>query len=288
MSVQAVCPVCGGAMAGPHQGWRLDCAQCGFLAAAVTPVVDHASAAVALDEADRELGLESLRRRNFEEVLDRLEALGKAPRPELLDVGCAHGWFLDAALRRGYSVRGLEPDRRIGALAAGKGHAVTCGLFPDDLPAGETFDVISFHDVLEHLPEPDRAVDACHARLRDDGFLVVNLPSSRGVFFRVSALLDRAGVHGPNERMWQKGFPSPHLSYFHPEGLSRLVTRHGFREVYRGTLPSIDRRGLWKRLRYDQTSSVAASVLVWTGVTLASPLLGVLPADISLQIFKKV
>ena len=98
--------------------------------------------------------------------------------------------------------------------------------------------------------------------------------------------MDRFGIAGPHERLWQKGFPSPHLSYFHPALLTRLVEPQGFTNIHSGHLASIDFRGLWQRLRYDRSAGVASSAIVWTGVVLASPLLRLLPGDIALQIFR--
>jgi hypothetical protein len=116
--------------------------------------------------------------------------------------------------------------------------------------------------------------------------LVLNLPNSRGTLFRTAALLDSIGLSGPYERLWQKGFPSPHLSYFHPAALSRLAEREGFAEIHRGRLASIDIDDLWQRLRYDRSTGIAALAFLWCGIALAAPFLLVLPGDISLQIFR--
>jgi hypothetical protein len=116
---------------------------------------------------------------------------------------------------------------------------------------------------------------------------VLNLPSSRGVFYRLAEALDRAGLSSPLERLWQKGFPSPHLSYFDPDQLRRLMERHGMVEIDRSTLPSIRIDGLWARLRYDRRSAPAAAAAVWLGVAAAAPVLRHLPGDISLQIFRR-
>ena len=268
-------------------GWVLGCSGCGFLASTLRPNIGADAVARPIDEEDREGALAGLRRRNFERILDRLERLARPAGRTLLDVGCAHGWFLDAAARRGYAVHGLEPDRRIGTQAAKRGHDVTIGYFPADLPPGRRYDVVSFNDVFEHLPRPRSAMAECRRRLEPEGLLVLNVPNSRGVFFRLAALLSLIGLKAPYERMWQQGFASPHVSYFHPEALARLARREGLLEVYRGTLDSFEFNGLWQRLRYDRTSSILGSAATWVGIALTGPLLRRLPADISLQIFMR-
>lgn len=85
--------------------------------------------------------------------------------------------------------------------------------------------------------------------------------------------------------MWQRGFPSPHLTYFHPVALAGMLRSHGFREVHRSTLPSFTRTGLWQRLRYDRRSSLFVSAVQWLALGLLSPLQTLLPSDISFQVF---
>ncbi|MGN6481770.1 class I SAM-dependent methyltransferase, partial [Luteibacter sp.] len=98
-------------------------------------------------EAERESGLESLRKQGFAQtfgILSRFRGNGR-----LLDVVCAHGWFLDAGVENGYTVTGIEPSTRVAARAVSRGHRILPGYFPAAIPAGEAFDVVSFNDVFE-------------------------------------------------------------------------------------------------------------------------------------------
>ncbi len=265
--------------------WCFSCCACGFLQSSLLPNIGNPDATIILDMQLRVIGLVTLRERNFERILDRLALLASPAQRALLEVGCAHGWFLAAARRRGYAATGIEPDALVAAQAISHGYDVTIGYFPDALKPGATYDFIVFNDVFEHLPDPRAALAACRQRLRPSGLLVLNLPSSRGVVFRLAALLARCGIRQPYERLWQKGYPSPHLSYFHPDALTKLAERAGFNEIYRGTLDLIDRHGLWQRLRQDRRASIPGTALTWLAVTAALPLIGWFPADIALQIF---
>jgi len=280
------CPICRSAMTGGRKSWLYQCAGCGFQQADLLPEIHDADARAAVDERRRATALGQLRAQNFERILDRLAPLLPAGGKALLDVGCAHGWFLDAASMRGIDAVGLEPDPAIGAVAAAGGRKVWSGFFPDDVPQGAQFDVISFNDVLEHVPDVAGAVEACRRLLRPGGVLVINAPSSAGIFYRSAAALDRLGIGGPFARMWQTGFASPHLSYFTPEQLRRLVEQHGFTEIHRSSLPSVQVAGLWARLAYDRTASPAGNSLIWAAVVLFSPMIRHLPADITLQMFR--
>ena len=173
------------------------------------------------------------------------------------------------------------------AAAIARGADVWSGFFPQDLPDDNKFDVIVFNDVLEHLPEPQCVVEYCEQRLTPGRNLVSNIPCSRGTFYQLAQLLDRIRVTGPFERMWQLHFASPHISYFTPEQLDRLATRSGLQKAHRSTLPSINLRDPWTRLRNDRQSSIFFSTIIFVAVIMLIPVLRVLPADISLQIFRR-
>ena len=281
-----LCAVCGSPMTGPHHGHYFRCPACRFQASDLSPELHEARAHEALDEAARRDGLQDLRRRNFERILQAIEPLRTRPAPRLLDVGSAHGWFLDAASARGYEVTGLEPDTGILAAHPGR-HRVIQGLFPWDVPPGEPFDVITFHDVFEHLPDPAAVLQACAAHLVPGGVLVLNLPNSRGALFRAAQSLAALGWRRPLDRLWQRGFPSPHLSYFDPDNLSALAGRQGFDPVVRLALPALERQGLWRRLRLDRHGSWPAAALAWCALQVAIPVLQRLPSDAAALVFRQ-
>jgi SAM-dependent methyltransferase len=278
------CVICSARMRQAAPGWRFDCPQCGFLASTLAPTIGVE--ATTIDEQERERALVGIRHRTFSHLLDRLEAAAPVAQRRLLDVGCAHGWFLDLARERGCRVKGIEPDAAMAEVARAKGHDVVTGFFPQDLQQDERFDIIVYNDVFEHLPEPRASLRATRERLTDDGLLLLNLPSSRGIVYRVANLLHRAGVRGPHDRLWQVGLPSPHLSYFHPDGLARLVCSESFDEIERGTLPLYDVATLWGRLRFARGTSLGVAAATWLALAAMSPFLRWLPADISYQIFR--
>src|SRR6187549_1124367 len=107
-------------MAGPRRGYWFECVRCGHLASDLEPAIGDPDCAT-LDEGLRGEALQDLRRQNFERILDVLEPMRTPGNARLLDVGCAHGWFLEAARSRGYDALGLEPDAAIAALARGRG-----------------------------------------------------------------------------------------------------------------------------------------------------------------------
>ncbi len=280
------CPICRQTMKVDQPEWVHKCPSCGYLRSTLTPTISQSPEGTTIDEEHRAHALDAIRRENFQRIL---HFLGKESLPSraLLEVGCAHGWFLQAAQQCGYEVYGLEPDPMLGALAQQSNLPVWIGFFPDYLPSDRQFDIIVFNDVFEHLLDVAGAMMTCANLLRPNGVLIINLPVSSGIFYRVAVLLRHLGYSGPFDRMWQRHFPSPHISYFRPSQLQILATQYGLTEIRQATLPSVSRRGLWHRLRYDTSTSIFVAALVYCGVMFVTPFLHYLPADISVHFFRK-
>jgi hypothetical protein len=110
--------------------------------------------------------------------------------------------------------------------------------------------------------------------------IVINAPARTGVLYRTSRVMAGIGLSASFDRMWQKGFPSPHVHYLDDRTMAALGARAGLRLHSVRTLKSISVRGLYARIRYDRSVS-ATKALATTGVlAVLAPLLGLLPADI--------
>ncbi len=141
------------------------------------------------------------------------------------------------------------------------------GYFPDVVPESGAFDVVTFNDMLEHIPDVRGTLEACARVLRPGGVLSINIPTSAdGLGYRVAAGLARLGMRGPFERFWQHGLPSPHCHYFTRTSLARLIADSGFRVEEVDALTAIRRPGLWERVhtfRRTSPASVASFAALW-------------------------
>lgn len=279
------CIVCGTTQVAGLAPWHATCPACRYESAALNVTI-NAHVGPAVDEAEREAGLKALRLENFRTIVATARRHIQTGRPRLLDVGSAHGWFLESA-REQFDVLGVEPDAVVGGKAVERGLPVRSGYFPDVLQAGETFDVIVFNDVIEHIPDIRSALAACQARLNDGGILILNLPSSRGFFYRLSKLLARAGWRGPFERLWQKDLPSPHVHYFNPHNLEQLVAGQGFDALEAAELPALRAKGLLERLRCAGNVPTLSLYLQYVAIMCAIPVLKMFPSDIIIGVYKK-
>lgn len=278
------CCVCGARMVTAGPGWRFRCTVCGTQASSLDVSINEPHS---IDERQREEGLEALRRQNNAEIVRHLDHWGMPPGSTLLDVGCAHGWFLTQVEQSGIPAVGIEPDIAIASLATELGHDVRVGYFPDALRPGEEFGAITFNDVLEHIPDPRGALEESARRLVPGGLLLVNMPDRSGIVYRLASLARRVGVASVFERLWQVGLPSPHLWYLDAKGLVALAESLGLDTVTVTHLPSIDRRGLWSRAHFDRRPSVT-TVLSFAVGWLAAPVLNSQRfSDIMLVAFQK-
>ena len=280
------CIVCGAQQARGLADWHATCPACAYESANLKGAINQAGAHESLNEAQREAGLKALRLENFAEIVSYAKRFAVPGARKLLDVGSAHGWFLEAA-QGSFDVLGVEPDQAVGSHAAARGLPVRQGFFPDALADDERFDVIVFNDVIEHIPPIGSALAACAERLNPGGILILNLPNSRGFFYRLSKLFATAGWRAPFERLWQKGLPSPHVHYFRPDNLTRLVEAKGFELLYCAQLPSLRAKGLLDRMRCTGSSSSFALYAQYIAVLCARPLLRAFPSDIIVCIVRK-
>ncbi|RFP11916.1 MULTISPECIES: bifunctional 2-polyprenyl-6-hydroxyphenol methylase/3-demethylubiquinol 3-O-methyltransferase UbiG [unclassified Duganella] len=266
--------------------WHRICPACRYESAALLPTINDADVHVHVDEAQREAGLKAIRQQNFETIVGYAVELAPPGARRLLDVGAAHGWFLEAA-RGHFDVLGMEPDTAVAHKTAARGLPVRNGFFPDALEADERFDVIVFNDVIEHIPDIRSALAACRERLTPGGILILNLPNSRGFFYRLSKLFARVGWRTPFERLWQKDLPSPHVHYFEAGNLSKLVGGAGLELRLKAELPAVRAKNMLERLRCAGQGSWLGIYAQYAAVMLTIPVLRAFPSDIVVCVYRK-
>jgi len=156
---------------------------------------------------------------SFDAHLADLERLCRPGR--LLDVGCAAGFLLAAARRRGWEVVGLEMSA-FAADYARREFSLEVRQEPVDqasFPQG-AFDAITAFEFIEHVPNPGAALSRMHSWLRPGGVLALTTPNAAS--WLAQRHPDRFGAF----------LESRHLVYFTPSTLSRLLQQVGFRIRY--------------------------------------------------------
>jgi 2-polyprenyl-3-methyl-5-hydroxy-6-metoxy-1,4-benzoquinol methylase len=238
----------------------------------------------------RNFGFRDLRITNFKKILAILGEYTLTENRTIVDIGCANGWFVDEAQKLRMQSSGIEPEPAIAKIGINQGLPIRIGFFPDILKEGELFDNMIFNDVFEHLPDPEKIFKECYLRLSKNGFLILNIPNSRGFFFRLSLFLARIGFKSPLYRLWQVDFYTPHLFYFNPDNLMKMAKKFGFEYIAKSRLFTIKLSGLWERLNIPGAPiPIFKRIAIYLCVAIASPVINyLLPSDSFVLFLRKI
>ncbi len=134
----------------------------------------------------------------------------------LVDVGCALGFFLDEARRRGWRVAGVEASSWAAAEARRRDLVVYPSL--EELRRAEAgpWDAVTFFQVLEHLSDPAAALGEAHGCLRPGGRVVIETWDRKSLVARLFG------------RHWQQVSPPSVIHLFARRDLVALLEEAGF------------------------------------------------------------
>lgn len=98
------------------------------------------------------------------------------PTGVLLDLGCAYGYLVAEANRRGYQATGLDLSLYALSQAVPERIPVILGDARRVPLPGGSVDIITLFDVIEHLPDPQTCLQEVDRLLSPDGLLVLTTP----------------------------------------------------------------------------------------------------------------
>lgn len=142
----------------------------------------------------------------------------------VLEVGCASGYFGLALREDGHHVKCIEPYAPAAHEATAAGLDVFMGTFDDycEQHPDHKFDAITFGDVLEHLIEPGEALKTCLQHLNGGGSVVCSIPNVAHISVR--ALL----LEGRWEYKKTGILDETHLRFFCRDQFENLALSAGF------------------------------------------------------------
>jgi SAM-dependent methyltransferase len=169
-------------------------------------------------------GVESLPP-HLQDRLERMRALNGGRPGRLLEVGCGFGVFLAAARDQGWHAEGVDVSRWAAShIAERYGIHIQVGdIMSARLPAG--LDVVHLNHTLEHLRDPAAALARLRGTLRRGGSIWVEVPNELDALFEwLRWVLLRRLTPTPSAS-------NPHLFFFTPGSLERMLVRAGFHGV---------------------------------------------------------
>jgi SAM-dependent methyltransferase len=163
------------------------------------------------------------RRIVLQDIIDRIKKYQKVG--DILDVGCGDGQFLFLSSKKGFNCNGVEGSEQLSSYASSKtGAKIVQGIYKKEMFPENTFDVISLIQVLEHIPSPIDALETAKYHLRQNGILVIEIPSITAPNFLAYRLTRiKRFVKPPS------GVIFSHFGYYNPKSLFALTHKCGFK-----------------------------------------------------------
>lgn len=138
------------------------------------------------------------------------------PHGAVLDVGCGRGIMLAILQREGFKCVGVERSETSARSAKLAGVEVFAGDLQDVPFERESFDMITYWQVLEHIENPLQALKRSFELLKPQGKLLLQVPNVDGF----QSLLSRDH--------WFHLDPPRHLWHFNARSLDYLAQKCGF------------------------------------------------------------
>lgn len=112
---------------------------------------------------------------------------------KILDVGCAHGYLARGFQNLGHEVIGIEIDKKAAQVAQDYCQQVFVCNLDLQIPKleQESFDLIVFGDIIEHLKNPAQVLNSFLPALKRDGEVIISVPNIANIYVRLSLLLGK-------------------------------------------------------------------------------------------------
>ncbi len=154
----------------------------------------------------------------FEHLINlALSHLGKPPeQTTVLDIGPAYGHYVELFAKRGAAVTVVELVDRLRNRLAERGYPAYTRI--DDIPAGQTFDIVSAIDSFYYIQEPAPMLEKMRQRIAPGGRLIMRV-TNRPPTFNLMRLLGQS--------ISADRFGDAKFNYSFA-GITRLLERTGF------------------------------------------------------------
>ena len=234
-------------------------------------------------------GISQLRRKNFKKIINIILSLNVNQSLKILEIGSGNGFFIEECEKSNINITGSEADEeQYNLLTKNFSNIIKIALpiknFNNKL--SNKFDVVVFNDVFEHLENLDLILIQLKSILKINGQIVINLPSSDGLIYKFSNILNKIGFTNFYDRLWQKNLASPHLSYFNNSNLKMLFNKHGYNLIHTTSLDTVSKKGNFIRL--NSTIKYKFICFLLSGLLfLFYYFQKILPKDIILHIYKR-
>ncbi len=151
----------------------------------------------------------------YDKYLKLIESYVKVEK-NMLEIGCATGYFLELAKARGWNVGGLDISEYAVVEAKKKGLSVAVGT-PAQLDInGPKQSLVVMLDVFEHLSDLRGDMKMVYDILDNDGLLAISTPNSGSLWAKLWS------------KRWHAIVPPQHLNLFSKTNLTSFLEKNNF------------------------------------------------------------
>ncbi len=155
--------------------------------------------------------------KTFTKEIKKIEQI--VPGGTLLEIGSSCGFFLEVARQRGWQTYGVELSKWACSFARKElNEYIFNGTLEEAQFPSQYFDLVYMSHVLEHIPDPTKALMEVNRILKVGGFVFIELPDIESFWARILK----------NKWWFMMG---GHLYHFSKQSLQRLVEKCGFEVI---------------------------------------------------------
>jgi len=138
------------------------------------------------------------------------------PKGNLLDIGCASGFFLDVATKYGLSIFGVELSEEAVKIARLKNKNIFHGTLEAAKYNNSFFDIVTIYDIIEHVVDPNSMMKEVSRIIKPGGLIVITTPDTNSWHAKIM------------RKNWGFIIPLEHLCYFSHLSMKLLLEKNGF------------------------------------------------------------
>lgn len=161
-------------------------------------------------------------RKYYVRILDKITEIGATGN--LLDVGCANGELLFLAKKRGFSIKGVEPNKDTAEIAVDNGLDVFKGTLQEASFPDSFFSVICLTGVLGFCENPLSLLIECRRILKEDGLIVIGDSNADSFWMKATEKINK-WFGFP----WSVILPNYRLFIFSESNLKNLLSKLNFK-----------------------------------------------------------
>jgi len=167
-------------------------------------------------------------------IFENLDLKGKE---KVLEIGCGRGFYLKTlkTVWPGLNITGIDVNQKYLDKARNFLEGLDVKLIVGDatkLPfKNQTFDRIIASEVLEHIPNDQKAIYEMHRVLKPGGIVLITVPNKNYPFLwdPLNWTLERIfKTHIPSNIWWLAGIWADHVRLYDKEGLKSKLEKAGF------------------------------------------------------------